>query len=129
TVVQALSTRAARQSATTAPSPKPSPSPPEPLTPSAATPAPAGPQPLLQNLAAPDDLAFNLDARLLFSDITAGTVSALNPDGSVEHIAGGLSAPEGIVVEGAQYGSGRILVAEQGRNQVMALDPQSHSTG
>ena len=127
-IVMVLFISAACQSATTAPSPKPSPSPTEPLTACASTPAPAGPQPLLQNLAAPDDLAFNLDARLLFSDITAGTVSALNPDGSVERIAGGLSAPEGIVVEGAQYGSGRTLVAEQGRNQVMAIDPQSHST-
>ena len=45
------------------------------------TPAPSGPQLVVRNLPAPDDLALGLDARLYFSDITAGTVSALNPDG------------------------------------------------
>jgi sugar lactone lactonase YvrE len=83
----------------------------------------AGAQVLLQHLPAPDDLAFTLDERLLFTDINAGTVSALNADGTVERIASGLSAPEGIVVQG----SGRILVAEQGRNQLVAIDPQSHA--
>lgn len=77
---------------------------------------------LLQNLPAPDDLAFDNDGRLLFSDINAGTVSVLHADGSVERIAGGLSSPEGIVVQH----DGRILVAEQRRNRVVAIDPQSH---
>ena len=85
--------------------------------------APAGPQVLIQNQPAPDDLAFDNDGRLLFSDITAGTVSALRPDGSIERIAGGLSAPEGIVVAA----DGRLLVAEQGRNRIVAIDPQSHA--
>jgi virginiamycin B lyase len=78
---------------------------------------------LLRNLPAPDDLAFDNNGRLLFSDIIAGTVSALRLDGSVERIAGGLSTPEGIVVQQ----DGRILVAEQGRNRVVAIDPQSHA--
>ena len=91
----------------------------------AGTPAPAGPQLLLSNLPAPDDLAFDNDGRLLFSDNKAGTVSALNADGSVQLIASGLSAPEGIVVQA----DGRILVAEQGRNRVIAIDPQSHAVG
>jgi sugar lactone lactonase YvrE len=88
-----------------------------------ATPAPAGQQVLLQNLPAPDDLAFDNDGRLLFSDIKAGTVSALKSDGTVERIAGGMSAPEGIVVQA----DGRILVGEQGRNRVVAIDPQTHA--
>ncbi len=88
-----------------------------------ATPAPPGPQILVQKLPAPDDLAFDNDGRLLFSDIKAGTVSALKTDGSVERIAGGMSAPEGIVVQA----DGRILVAEQGRNRVVAIDPQTHA--
>jgi sugar lactone lactonase YvrE len=88
-----------------------------------ATPAPAGPQILAQKLSAPDDLAFDNDGRLLFSDIPAGTVSALKSDGTVERIAGGMSAPEGIVVQA----DGRILVAEQGRNRVVAIDPQTHA--
>src|SRR4029077_20541920 len=55
-----------------------------------------GPEVLLRNQPAPDDLAFDNDGRLLFSDIKAGTVSLLKADGSVERIAGGMSAPEGI---------------------------------
>ena len=86
----------------------------------AATASP-GQQVLLQNLPAPDDLAFDNDGRLLFSDIKAGAVSALNADGSVERIEGGMSAPEGIVVQA----DGRILVGEQGRNRVVAIDPQT----
>jgi len=97
-----------------------------PLVACSATAAEDGPEVLARNLPAPDDLAFAQDGRLLFGDITAGTVSALNPDGSVERIAAGLSAPEGIVVQ-TRDGSGRILVAEQGRNRVMAIDPQSHA--
>mgnify|MGYP001225731991 CR=1 FL=1 len=81
-----------------------------------------GPQVLLQKQPAPDDLAFDNDGRLLFSDIKTGAVSALNPDGSVQQLAAGMSAPEGIVVQA----DGRILVAEQGRNRVVAIDPQTH---
>jgi sugar lactone lactonase YvrE len=88
-----------------------------------ASPSAPGPQVLLQKQPAPDDLAFDGAGRLLFSDIKAGTVSALKADGSVERIAGGLSAPEGIVVQD----DGRILVAEQGRNRVVAIDPQTHA--
>ncbi len=47
----------------------------------------------------------------------------LKADGSVERIAGGMSAPEGIVVQA----DGRILVGEQGRNRVVAIDPQTHA--
>jgi len=88
-----------------------------------ASPAAPGPQVLAQNLPAPDDLAFDSAGRLLFSDIKAGTVSALKADGSVERIAAGMSAPEGIVLQD----DGRILVAEQGRNRVVAIDPQTHA--
>jgi sugar lactone lactonase YvrE len=78
---------------------------------------------LLRNQPAPDDLAFDNDGRLLFSDINAGTVSALQADGSVQRIAGGMSAPEGIVVQA----DGHILVGEQGRNRVVSIDPQTHA--
>jgi streptogramin lyase len=98
-----------------------------PLAACPSTPAPSGPQLVAKGLRAPDDLAFGLDARLYFSDINAGTVSALNPDGSVERIAGGMSEPEGIVPRGLHYGSGPILVAEQGRNRVLSIDNQSHA--
>jgi sugar lactone lactonase YvrE len=85
--------------------------------------APPGQQVLLQRLPAPDDLAFDATGRLLFSDINTGTISALNADGSVAAIAGGMSAPEGIVVQA----NGRILVGEQGANRVVAIDPQTHA--
>lgn len=113
------------QQASGAPTPRVSATPTPTRTPLAECPlrtAATGPQVLLQNLPAPDDLAFDNDGRLLFSDINAGTVSMLNADGSVERIAGGLASPEGIVV----LGDGRILVAEQRRNRVVAIDPQSH---
>src|SRR5690349_7020193 len=107
-----LCVTAACQSTPPPSSPKTRPSPSAtPLAACPATPAQAGPQVLLQNLPAPDDLAFDPEGRLLFSDITAGSVSALNPDRSVERIAAGLSAPEGMVLTA----DGRILVAEQGR--------------
>jgi sugar lactone lactonase YvrE len=94
-----------------------------PLAACPAAPAPAGPQILLQNQPAPDDLVFDNDGRLLISDISKGTVSALRADGSLEQIAGGLSAPEGMVIAA----DGRILVAEQGRNRIVAIDPQTHA--
>src|SRR3989442_882596 len=110
------------QQGVSSPSPTPPPLPSLLAACPAGTPAPAGPQLLLSNLPAPDDLAFDNDGRLLFSDNKAGTVSALNADSSVQLIASGLSAPEGIVV----LGSGQILVAEQGRNRIVAIDPVSH---
>src|SRR2546421_1719409 len=86
--------------------------------------SPAPPQQvLLSNRSAPDDLVFDNHDRLLFSDINAGSVFALNPDGSVQTVASGLSEPEGMVVQA----DGRILVAEQGRNRIAAIDPQSHA--
>ena len=123
-IVGLLFLTGACQSATITPSPTPSPSPSAPpLAACPASPAPAAAEVLLQNLPAPDDLLFDNGGRLLFSDIKAGTVSALNADGSTERIAGGLSAPEGLVLAAG----GRLLVAEQGRNRVVAIDPQTHA--
>jgi sugar lactone lactonase YvrE len=126
-VVLLLVTGAGCQQGTVSPTLSPSPhasSTPSPLSACpAGLAAPAGAQVLLRNLPAPDDLVFDNDGRLLFSDIKAGTVSALRADGSVERIAGGMSAPEGMLVQA----DGRILVAEQGRNRVVAIDPTSHA--
>jgi sugar lactone lactonase YvrE len=121
-----LITAAACQQGSVAPlvSPTASPTPtPSALAACPAAAAPPGPQVLLQKQPAPDDLAFDNNGRLLFSDIKTGAVSILNPDGSVERVAGGMSAPEGIAVQA----DGRILVGEQGRNRVVAIDPQSHA--
>jgi len=105
------------------PSPRPSPTPGALRACPAGASAPAGPQALLSNLPAPDDLAFDNYGRLLFGDIKAGTVSALGIDGSVQRIADGLRVPEGIVV----LANGEILVAEQGRNRIVAIDPASRA--
>jgi sugar lactone lactonase YvrE len=121
-----LITAAACQQGSVAPSVSPTTSPtpkPPALAACPAASASSGPQVLLQKQPAPDDLAFDNNGRLLFSDIKTGAVSILNVDGSVERVAGGMSAPEGIVVQA----DGRILVGEQGRNRVVAIDPLSHA--
>src|SRR5207247_8905547 len=74
------------------------------------------------NRSSPNRLDYDNDVRLVYRDNKAGTVTALNADSSVHLIAIGLSTPEGIVVEG----SGQILVAEQGRNRIVGIDPVSH---
>ncbi len=91
---------------------------PSPLPPCSATAATGGAEVLKAGLPGPDDLAFDPDGRLLISDIHAGTVSRLNPDGSITVVARGLSAPEGMVIAP----DGRLLIAEQGRNRVVAVD-------
>src|SRR5215471_3066417 len=45
---------------------------------------------LLSGVERPDDLAFDPQGRLLFSDFYNGTVSRFNPDGSVTRIVAGL---------------------------------------
>src|SRR5207245_1520650 len=109
------------QQGLSAPSPRPATTPSALSACPAGATAPAGAQVLLRNLPAPDDLTFDTSGRLLFGDIKAGTVSALGIDGSVQQITGGLSVPEGII----ELANGEILVAEQGRNRIVAIDPVS----
>lgn len=71
----------------------------------------------------PDDLAFDREDRLLFSDFYHGTVSRLNADGSVTRIATGLAGPEGLVV----LSNGTLIVAEQHTNRILALAPGAKS--
>ena len=54
---------------------------------------------LLSGVGRPDDLAFDLQGHLLFSDFYNGTISRLNANGSVTRIVTGLAGPEGLVVE------------------------------
>ncbi|HET8840845.1 MAG TPA: hypothetical protein VFN35_05225, partial [Ktedonobacteraceae bacterium] len=76
---------------------------------------------LLQGNRRPDDLAFDLQGRLLFSDEFNGTVSRLNPDGTVTTLLRGLAGPEGIVA----LPDGRFIVAEQETNRILAFSPGS----
>jgi len=82
-----------------------------------------GGQVVLSGLASPDDLAFDAEGRLLFGDIKNGTVSRLSSTGVVEQVGTGLQVPEGIVARP----DGRLLVAEQGRNRIVLLDPSNQA--
>src|SRR6516225_8144968 len=49
---------------------------------------------LLSGVGRPDDLAFDQQGHLLFSDFYNGTISRVNSDGSVTRIVSGLAGPE-----------------------------------
>lgn len=74
---------------------------------------------LLQGGARPDDLAFDAQGHLLFSDFYAGTVSRLNSDGSTTVVVGGVKGPEGLVV----LPDGTLIIAEQRTNRILSLAP------
>jgi sugar lactone lactonase YvrE len=78
---------------------------------------------LLSGVGRPDDLAFDQQGHLLFSDFYDGTVSRLNTDGSVTRIVTGLAGPEGLVV----LSNGTMFIAEQRTNRILALAPGAKS--
>jgi len=78
---------------------------------------------VLSGGARPDDLVFDQQGRLLFSDFYNGTVSRVNSDGSVTRILSGLAGPEGLVV----LTDGTLIIAEQHPNRILSLAPGSHS--
>ena len=80
-------------------------------------------QVLLSGAGRPDDLAFDPQGRLLFSDFYNGTVSRLNADGSVTRIVTGLAGPEGLVI----LSNGTMFIAEQRTNRILALAPGAKS--
>src|SRR5258708_30509947 len=93
------------------------------LTPPIRTPAPIRytPRVILQGVGRPDDLSFDNQGRLLFSDVFNGTVNRLNPDGSVTLLLHGLAGPEGLV----SLADGTLLIAEQQTNRILALPPRA----
>lgn len=78
---------------------------------------------LLSGQLRPDDLAFDAQGHLLFSDFYHGTVSRLNADGSVTVLVSGLAGPEGIV----PLADGTMIIAEQRTNRILALAPGEKS--
>jgi len=78
---------------------------------------------LLSGVGRPDDLAFDPQGHLLFSDFYNGTISRLNANGSVTRIVTGLAGPEGLVV----LSNGTIIIAEQRTNRILALAPGAKS--
>src|SRR5215470_1430465 len=78
---------------------------------------------LLSGVGRPDDLAFDRQGHLLFSDFFNGTVSRLNTDRSVTVLVRGVAGPEGIVV----LADGTMIIAEQRTNRILTLAPGAKS--
>jgi sugar lactone lactonase YvrE len=96
---------------------------------SAATPSPAAApthytvRVLFHGAAHPDDLAFDNQGRLLFSDVEGGTVNRVDTGGSLTVLLRGIAGPEGIVV----LPDGTMFIAEQQTNRILRLDPGAAS--
>ena len=67
----------------------------------------------------PDDLVFDQQGRLLFSDEFNGTISRLNANGSVTVLLRDPAGPEGLVV----LPDGTLIFAEQETNRIVSLAP------
>jgi streptogramin lyase len=78
---------------------------------------------ILSGAVRPDDLAFDQQGRLLFSDSYKGTVSRINAHGSITTILSGLAGPEGLVV----LSDGTLIIAEQRTNRILSLAPGANS--
>jgi len=74
---------------------------------------------VLKGVGRPDDLAFDQQGRLLFSDENNGTISRVNADGSVTLLLIDHAGPEGLVV----LSDGTIIFAEQETNRIVSLAP------
>jgi len=71
----------------------------------------------------PDDLVFDPQGRLVFSDFYNGNVRRLNADGSVTTIISGLAGPEGLVY----LSNGTLIIAEQRTNRILKLSSNGMS--
>ncbi|GAC1391325.1 MAG: hypothetical protein NVS4B11_29230 [Ktedonobacteraceae bacterium] len=74
---------------------------------------------LLRAVGRPDDLVFDREGRLLFSDFYNGTISRVNANGSITVLQRGLAGPEGMVM----LNNGTLIIAEQQTNRILALAP------
>ena len=78
---------------------------------------------ILSRVGHPDDLAFDPQGHLVFSDYYNGTVSRVNANGSVTVLVSGVAGPEGIVF----LPDGTMIIAEQRTNRILSLDPGAKS--
>jgi sugar lactone lactonase YvrE len=76
---------------------------------------------ILQGNGHPDDLIFDPQGRLLFSDARSGTIGRINADGSVTRILTDPAAPEGLV----SLPDGTLIFAQQKTNRILSLAPGS----
>jgi len=112
---------------TTAPSPTPTPTRAgqahtptvQAATPTAITPRSYAERTLLRSAWRPDDLAFDPQGRVLFSDVHNGIIGRLNSSGSVTVLLRDANGPEGIVA----LANGALIFAEQYTNRIMSLAP------
>lgn len=78
---------------------------------------------LLRGRARPDDLVFDRQGNLLFSDPHNGTISRLNANGTITVLLRSLGAPEGMV----ELQDGTLIIAEQQTQRILALKPGTNS--
>ena len=78
---------------------------------------------ILSGARRPDDLIFDLQGHLVFSDFYDGTVSRVNSDGSITVLASGIAGPEGIIF----LSDGTMIIAEQRTNRILSLAPGARS--
>ena len=76
---------------------------------------------VLSGVGRPDDLVFDPQGRLVFSDFYNGTIRRINNDGNVTTIMSGLPGPEGLVY----LSNGTLIFAEQTPNRIVELTPGS----
>jgi streptogramin lyase len=67
----------------------------------------------------PDDLALDMNGRLLVSDVQAGTISRVESGGTLTVLLAGIAGPEGLVA----LADGSLAIAEQRTNRVLLLAP------
>jgi len=90
---------------------------PMPSTPSGPAPTHYSTRTLLQGIGRPDDLAFDQQGHLLFSDFYNGTIGRINTDGSATMLLRGLAGPEGMVV----LPDSTLIIAEQSTHRILSL--------
>jgi sugar lactone lactonase YvrE len=78
---------------------------------------------ILKGVGRPDDLAFDQNGHLLFSDEFNDSISRINADGTVSLVLKDANGPEGLVV----LPDGTIIFAEQETNRIVSLAPGSHT--
>lgn len=76
-------------------------------------------QVVLRGVGRPDDLVFDQQGNVLFSDFYNGTISRVNKDGTATVLLRGLAGPEGLVV----LSNGTMIIAEQRTNRILSLAP------
>ena len=76
-------------------------------------------QVIVQGVGRPDDLIFDQQGRMLFSDEIDATISRVNADGSVTQLLKDPNGPEGLI----SLPNGTLIFSEQEANRIVSLAP------